>query len=218
MSKIYKGYVGIESKKRSRKKVYFLIAFVLISFFIYLSISGMDTKVPTEKKIVLEVPTEDIIKIEESVVFEDQSLKIKEQELKIIEYKQKIDLQDKLILSFKEQLASLEKSNAELIASIKIQNKENKKSNINSTNLKQIIKELKKETKQQNDKLLLFKEENKKLNNKIIIFNNDINSLNQNINKLVLQKKELSIQLQNLNKDIIEKNKIIDNLKDKIHH
>jgi len=50
------------------------------------------------------------------------------------------------------------------------------------------------------------------------MLNTKTKMLNNSINKLTLQKKIVSSQLENLINKIIEKDKIIENLKDKIHH
>ena len=107
------GYVGQKAKKRARKKYLFLIIFILIVFLIYISI----------QEINVEVSDEEVVKVEEeNIQFEDQSFQLKKLEIIITEYKQKLQLRDQLIKSLKDQTKALEKSNYELIESIKIKN------------------------------------------------------------------------------------------------
>ena len=210
------GYVGQKAKKRARKKNFFLIIFILIVFLIYISI----------QEINVEVSDEEIVKVEEeNIQFEDQSSQLKKLEIIITEYKQKLQLRDQLIKSLKDQTKALEKSNYELIESIKIKNLEKNQSNINLENIQQRITKLKKEAQKQNNIILLFEEKNMELNsktidfnNKILMLNNKIQMLNININEIILQNNVLASQVENLNDNIIEKDQIIENLKDKIHH
>ncbi len=210
------GYVGQKAKKRTRKKYLFLIFFILIVFLIYISFQEFNS----------EVSNKEIIKVEEeNIPFEDQSFQLKKLETTIIEYKQRIQLRDQLIVSIKEQLVALEKSNSELIESIKMLNLEKNNNNISLENLQQRIKELKKQTQKQNDTIVLSEEKKMELSNKIINLNNEIQMLNNNvriinnkINEIILQKNDLLSQVDSLNNNIVERDEIIKNLKDKIHH
>ena len=141
--------------------------------------------------------------------------------IKIIEYDQKLQLRNQLIKSLKDQMKNLEKNNNnlkknikdlemnnnELLVSIELQSI--KKYELN--NFQKTIKALKEEAEKQNTKLSLFEEKNIELNNQIQI-------LNDTINKIVFQKNEISKKMKNLQYHIREKEKVIENLKDKIHH
>ena len=161
------------------------------------------------------------MKVEENLLYKDQSLQLTILETKIHEYDQKLQLRNQLIKSLKDQIKDLEKNiqdlekniqdleknNNELLDSIKLQSI--KKNELN--NFEKTIITLKKNEQKQNNKLLLFEEKNIELNDQIQI-------LNDTINKLLLQKNELSKKIKNLQNNTIEKEKIIENLKDKIHH
>ena len=148
-------------------------------------------------------------------------MQLTELKIKIIEYDQKLQLRNQLIKSLKDQMKNLEKNdnnlkknikdlemnNNELLVSIELQSiKTNELNNFQKT-----IKALKEEAEKQNTKLSLFEEKDIELNNQIQI-------LNDTINKIVFQKNEISKKMKNLQYHIREKEKVIENLKDKIHH
>ena len=161
------------------------------------------------------------MKVEENLIYENQDLQLSELKKKILEYDQKLQLRNRLIKSLKDELKILEKNNNELLESIEFQSI--KKDELNS--LQKEIKVLKKAAQKQNDNILLFEKKNIKLNNQIQI-------LKDTINTLLLQKNEISMKVKNLQNNIIDKDniiienenkiieneKIIENLKDKIHH
>ena len=62
-----------------------------------------------------------------------------------------------------------------------------------------------------NKNILLFEKKNIELNSQIQI-------LNDRINRLEFQKNAISKEIKNLQNNISEKEKIIENLKDKLHH
>ena len=153
----YKGYVGQKSKSRTRKKYFFFILLIVIVFFLYISIR--------EKNLT---ETSDVIKkVENNLLYEDQSLQLRKLETTIFEYNQKLQLRNQLIESLKDQIKDLEKNNNELLKSIEMQSI--KKDTLNS--FQKTINTLKKEAKKQNNNFLLFEKKNKELNDQIQILN-----------------------------------------------
>jgi len=215
----YTGYVGLKAKKRTRRKYFYFIFFILIIFFIYSYIQDKNS-----------TKSSNAIKVEENLLYEDQSLQLKELKTKIFEYDQKLQLRNNLIQSLKDQIKNLEINNNELFESVKLQVIEEEEEE--SKNFKQTIQILRKEVREKNNKLLLFEENNIKSEEKNIKFNEQIQILNGRIDKLVLQRDEILFQknkilsqkndiskkIIDLQNNIIEKDKTIKNLKEKIHH
>ena len=115
----YKGYVGKQSKNRTRNKYIFAIFFIIIVFFIYLYIK--EKNLTESSNNIMKIEENNIMKIEENLIYEDRSLQLTELKTKILEYNQKLQLRNRLIKSLKDQLKNLEKNNNELLESIEFQ-------------------------------------------------------------------------------------------------
>ena len=173
--------------------------------------------------VLLELLVERAIYLgEENLLYEDQSLQLTELKTKIFEYDQKIQLRNELVKSLKDKIEdlkkntnNLEKNNNELLKSIELNNiKIDEYNSIKMNeldNFQKTIKILKQDAQKQNKNILLFEKKNIELNSQIQI-------LNDRINRLEFQKNAISKEIKNLQNNISGKEKIIENLKDKLHH
>ena len=211
-----RGYVGQRSRRRRRNLLLFLFFILLIGLITYFSFSNNNID-------------EEIVEINNNVLQKEDDISVKNIEIKLFEAQQKLKLRDSLISSFKSQIKNLEKNQNELINTIKQMNLKNEQNNLISkkiqknnrgeieqlqkiiNDLNKEIKKLNKEIKNINDSYFSLKNENAKINKlKGIVENNN--------NTLQLQKDIAVKNIEKLKQILIEKDKLIKEMKDKVHH
>ena len=207
-----RGYVGRRSRKR---KLYLYILFfliVLIGLIIFFVNITLDIE---ERMVEIEKPTSLI----------DYSASIDRLETKLLERDQKLRLRENIIDSLNDRIKVLEENNDEMIKTIKQLNLNNlnyeeknlKSQKLQKNNIAEIeklqktINKLNNEIKQINDNYLSMKNVNDNIKNQIGILEN-------NKNTLQLQKDIAIEKIEELKKMVIDKDKLIKEMKDKIHH
>ena len=203
------GYVGQRSRRRGRYQLLILFLIFLIGAIVFFAYISRDTY-------------EAIAEIEEPTSQKEDNISIRKLEIKLFEAEQRVVLRENLVSSLKDQINSLEVNNNELIKAIQQLNIENEQNNIVSqklqkNNLAEIeqlqrtIDKLNKEININIDSFFSLKNENDKIQNLVEILKN-------NNNTLELQKDIAFKKIEELKMEIIEKNKLIKEMKDKIHH
>ena len=210
------GYVGQRSRRRGRYQILILFLIFLIGAIVFFAYSSRDTY-------------ETIVEIEEPTSQKEDNISIRKLEIKLFETEQRVLLRENLVSSLKDQINSLEVNNNELIKAIQQLNIENEQINIENeqnnivsqklqkNNLAEIeqlqrtIDKLNKEININIDSFFSLKNENDKIQNLVGILEN-------NNNTLELQKDIAFKKIEELKMEIIEKNKLIKEMKDKIHH
>ena len=215
-----RGYIGQRTRKRSRYRLLFFFLILLIGFIIFFANHIMD-------------PNEDLEEIDEFIFNDEGSVSIQKLETELLGLKQGLILREKLISSLKNQIKALEVNNDELIKTIKTLSLENKKNNITLQNnnrieieqSQKIIDKLNQEIKNIKDNYIsikkefsIVKKEYDIVKKESVNIKNQISILKNNNNTLELQKNIAISKFEELKQKIIEKDKLIKEMKDKIHH
>ena len=215
-----RGYIGQRTRKRSRYRLLFFFLILLIGFIIFFANHIMD-------------PNEDLEEIDEFIFNDEDSVSIQKLETELLGLKQRLILREKLISSLKNQIKALEDNNNELIKTIKTLSLENKKNNITLQNnnrveieqSQKIIDKLNQEIKNIKDNYIsikkefsIVKKEYDIVKKESVNIKNQISILKNNNNTLELQKNIAISKFEELKQKIIEKDKLIKEMKDKIHH
>ncbi len=217
------GYVGRRSRKRGRYLYLLFFLIILIGLIIFFANNTIDSELDTE---------EEIVKIEKPVSQIDSSSSIDRLETKLLEKDQKLRLRENIIDSLKDRNKVLEENNDEMIKTIKQFNLKNlnyeektltlqklqKNNNVEIEKLQKTINKLNNEINQIDDNYLSMKNLNDNIKNQIDILENNNNTL-QLQKDIALEKiEELKRKLIDKDKSINYKDKLIKDMKDKIHH
>ena len=210
------GYVGQRSRRRKRYLLlfFFLMLLVGVIFVFVNSIENIDSE---------------LVENERPSSQKNDNISINKLEIKLFEAKQKIILRENLVSSLKKQINSLEENNNELVKAIRLLNLKNNQNNLKSQKLqinnldeiKQLqetidklnkdIDNLNKEIKINLNSYSFLKNENNRIQNLAGILEN-------NNNTLEIQKDIAFQKIEDLKKRVIEQDKLIKEMKDKIHH
>ena len=183
------GYIGTRSKQRSRRRLYYVIFAILAFLFIYFSYIDDESKRLTTNVNVIN---------NADIELEKNTISLKKYEIKISEKDNQIN--------------SLMKKNKLLSESIDLLNfnleknledfKEISNKEIEETNTKN--QELQKELQNLNSSILKLKDDSKTISDEYLKINSELK-----------KSEEKALHLEKL---LSEKNKLIEELRDKIHH
>ena len=216
------GYVGLRSRRRTRRLYFFIFLILLIGLIIFFAL-----RINKIDNLESETENNEIDKATPSSTYDTNIFTIDQLEYKLFKKEQKIIDSEKLVSSYKNQILALEKSNEELIESLKKNNKKSNEKNLELENNNLLeIKEYKSKINNLNQEIKRiknnFNQEIKKIKNNSLSINieNDlikerIEILKNNYNKLNLEKDGLIKQIETLKNTNKEKNELIKELKDK---
>jgi len=210
------GYIGQRSRKR-RRNILLLLFFIFLFGLIIFSVSSFD--VIDDEMVAMENINDET----------ENTILINKLENKLLEIEQKLFLRENLLNSLNEKNKILENNNKEYIAIIQLLNIEEDQKNIESKKsnrsnrleiqkLQKTIDQLKDEIKLANYSYLSIKKNNDTIKKKNDAIQNQINIIENNNNTLIMQKNIAFKKIDELNNIIIEKEKLIKEMKDKIHH